>query len=92
MLKNKQSVLTEDPEQCAEMLNVFFHSQFQTDYMACDFPKIEVSRKENAEITIAGVAKLISELPNRKSPGPDGIRKPSMLIDLACTAKCLSML
>ena len=34
----------------------------------------------------------MSELPNRKSPGPDGIRKPGMLIDLACTAKCLSML
>ena len=61
-------MLTEDPELYAEMLNnVFLHGQFQTDYMACDSPKIEVSREESLEITIEGVAKLISELLNGKS-------------------------
>ena len=59
MLRDEQSVLTEDPVQCAEMLNAFFHIQFQTDYMTCDTPKIEVSSEEIIEIMIEGVAKLL---------------------------------
>ena len=52
----------------------------------------EVTREESIEIKAEWVAKHISELPNGKSPAPDGIFKPGTLIDLASIARCLSML
>ena len=61
MLRDKQSVLTEDPVQCAEMLNGLFHSQFQTDCMACDSAKIEVSR-EDMVVDLASAGRCLSML------------------------------
>ena len=90
-LKDDQNMLTEDPEQCAELLNAFFHSQFQDGYLAKDFKKIDAVG-ESLDISTDGVEKLIRDLPNGKSPGPDGILKADLLIDLPTTAKSLAMI
>ena len=76
--------------QCAELLNAFFQSQFQIEYLVGDFTRVQTDAQDSMDITVQGVAKLIRELPNRKSPGPDGIRKPDMLFDVEGTAKMFS--
>ena len=61
-------------------------------FLAGNFTRVQTDAQDSIDITVEGVAKLIHELPNGKSPGPDGIRKPDMLIDMAGTAKCLALI
>ncbi len=90
-IKDEHGALTDDPENCAELLNSFFSRQFQDGFSAMDFQSVE-NGTECPEISANGIAKLILDLPNGKSPGPDGIRKPDMLVDLATTAECLALI
>jgi len=60
--------------------------------MAEDFSRIETDAQDSIDATPEGVAKLIQNLPNGKSPGPDGIQNPDMLIDLEGTARCLALI
>ena len=86
-MKDEHGVLTDDPENCAELLNSFVSSQFQDGFSALGF-RGAVTRTVCPDISVDGVGKLIRDLPNGKSPGPDTIRKPDMLIDLTNTAGC----
>ena len=88
-LISKNDSHTENPIECANILNEFFSSQFckqhvldATDYSAGSSNQIEVS--------IGGVYKLLKSLKNGKSPGPDEIRKEDLTIDPNMTAKCLT--
>jgi len=61
-------------------------------FVAEDFSRIKTDAQDYIDVTPEGVAKLIQNLPNGKSPEPDGIRKPGMLIDLEDTARCLALI
>ena len=80
---------SDDPSECANMLNNFFQQQFCRDHCIDGIPPLE-SPDEKIEISEDGVAKLIISLGNGKSPGPDGIRKPDLMINIHTTADCLS--
>ena len=44
------------------------------------------------KVDIQGVAKLIQDLKPGKAPGPDGIRKEDLMIDITQAAWCLTMI
>jgi len=80
---------TEDELLCANILNNHFHSQFCQDQQLDREPKLAYTEKNQVEIFPDGIIKLIQNLPNGKSPGPDSIRKPDLLVDVQMSAICL---
>ena len=59
--------------------------------LAEDFKPLE-TEAECLDIPMKGVAKFIVDLPNDKSPGPDGIRKPQLFVDLFMTSDALALI
>jgi len=49
--------------------------------------QLEATAAASIEITTEGLIKLINSLTNGKSPVPDGIRKPDLLVDVSCVPK-----
>ena len=60
-LKCGQGEATEDPMQCAEMLNTYFHSQFGQNQLTGYEERLVVAAN-NIEITSQGIEKLIQNL------------------------------
>jgi hypothetical protein len=90
-LIDKMNHTTDDPQQCADLLNNYFRDQFCQDLQIIGVPKLEYTG-DMLQISETGVAKLITSLKNGKSPGPDGIRKPDLLVHLPTEANCLSQI
>ena len=90
-LKDPSGNCTDDPQRCAELLNKFFQDQFCPGHGITDLPKLSTDT-DDLEISVEGVKKLIASLANGKSPGPDGIRKPDLLIDIEAVASCLAII
>lgn len=88
-LKTNDQQSTDDPAECADLLNNFFQEQFCKNHCIDGVPPLD-SFNDNIEISDDGVEKLIISLGNGKSPGPDGLRKPDLMIDIPTTAACLS--
>ena len=79
-LKTEGNDHTEDPIECANILNEFFSSQF------CKQHQLDSNNSHNCtassiEVSDAGVAKLLTALKNGKSAGTDDIRKEDLVID-----------
>ena len=92
-LKDYDGSIVDDAGRCAEILNSFFQQQFTDQHTLA--PKEHVTMDANVanfEITENGVEKLLKSLPNGKSPGPDGLRKSDLLIDIASTSSCLTLI
>jgi len=88
-IKIKNSNITTDSLECAETLNSYFHSQFCVDEAITDLPLFPTNSR-TFEINLEGVKKLIHDLKNNKSPGPNQIRKCELLIDPGIVAQCLT--
>jgi len=81
---------TEDPRQCADILNNFFCAQFCKDQLLDDANSYASRSPICINVSVDGIIKLLNGLKNGKSPGPDGIRKEDLVINPIMTAKCLS--
>jgi len=88
-IKIKNGKITTDSLKCAETLNNYFHSQFCVDETITNFPLFPTNSR-TLEIYPERVKKLINDLKNNKSPGPDQIRKCELLIDPGIVAQCLT--
>ena len=88
LVDSENGALTDDPVGCAEILNSFFYSQFCQENKQMPEPE-KCQDNKNIEVSIEGLVSLIKGLANGKSPGPDGIRKPDLLVDVEITAACL---
>ena len=82
-LSNPDSTLiTDDPKECATLLNTFFSKQFCALHQITDDPNYNNNNNNNVdntnliEISPEGIImKLLYELKSGKAAGPDGIRK-----------------
>ena len=72
----------------ADTLNDFFTSVFNPP-SSYDLAEIGVE-EPRIVIGLNGVIKLLGELKNGKAPGPDGLRKEDLVIDLEVTAGILT--
>ena len=87
-LINDEGDTTDAPGECAEMLNKYFHSQFCKEQNLDGELQLE-GKSDEIEISSNGLTVLINGLKNGKSPGPDNIRKPDLLVDIEMSAACL---
>ena len=81
--------MSTDNKACAETLNHYFHSQFCADECITNLPFLPVHSRA-FEVQPDGIKKLIRDLKNNKSPGPDQIRKCELLIDPDVVAQYLT--
>jgi hypothetical protein len=88
-IKLKDGTMVSDSLKCAETLNEYFQSQFCANENITDLPFLPTDNC-SLEIQPEGVKKLIHNLKNNKSPGPDQIRKCELLIDPDVVAQCLT--
>ena len=88
-LVNPQGQTIVEPSQCAELLNKYFKDQFCEGQQISETVKLDTNDADPIEVTTEGLIKLINSLPNGKCPGPDGIRKPDLLVDVRMSALCL---
>ena len=83
-LVNPQGQTIVEPSQCAELLNKYFKDQFcEGQQISETTVKLDTNYADPIEVTTEGLIKLINSLPNGKCPGPDGIRKPDLLVDVS---------
>jgi len=84
---------TEDPSECANILNSFFINQFCAQHQLHNpTPTYSNTAKVSITISYQGILNLMNNLKSGKSPGPDEIRKEDLTIDTSLTAKCLSVI
>jgi hypothetical protein len=88
-LKTEGNDHTEDPLECANILNEFFSSQFCKQHQL-DSNNTYNCAASSIEVSDTGVAELLNALKNGKSAGPDDIRKEDLVIDPIMTARCLT--
>ena len=88
LLDDKGNV-TDDEMKCAEILNKHFQNQFCQGQQLDNTRQMETTGEDSIEMTVDGLIKLIQNLPNGKSPGPDAIRKPDLLVDIKMSATCI---
>jgi len=79
---------TTDSKIITNELNKYFHSQFWHQESISKLPLLSTQTK-SFPITLDGVEKLIVDLENNKSLGPDQIRKCQLLINPSINAECL---
>ena len=72
------------------MLNSYFHSQFNKDHQLVDRAVCQTLKPPKKDIQ--GVAKLIQDPKPGKGPGPNGIRREDLMIDITQAASCLTMI
>lgn len=85
---------TDNPSECATVLNNFFQEQFCPDHQLVSYdsyPKADQSPDSSTiKFTTEGIENLIHSLKNGKAPGPDSISKHDLSIDSTMSAKCLA--
>ena len=80
---------TDDPLECATILNHFFQSQFCRDHQLSPTTS-DPGEYLGPDIIPEGIEKLIRDLKPGKAPGPDLIRKEDLQIDIQLTSQCLT--
>jgi len=83
-LKANDNSVVEDQEECAEILNKIFISQFCKQYQLNSKNNYDC-KSSSINISDEGVTKLILSLKNGKAAGPD-----DLVIDPIMTGKCLT--
>ena len=81
---------TENPSECANILNEFFSAQFCKQHILDVADYSHPGSSKQIEVSVDGVFQLLKSLKNGKSPGPDELRKEDLIIDPVMTAKCLT--
>jgi len=76
----------------SNILNKYFHNQFCKEQQLSNTLQLETTATAPIEIITEGLIKLINSLSNGKSPGPDGTRKPDLLVDIMMSAVCLKQI
>jgi len=81
--------ITNSPITCSQILNSHFHNQFnKTHILNSQSPSTH--NPSCGEIDAHGVIRLLHNLKPGKAPGPDGLKKEDLTLDIEQTAGCLS--
>lgn len=91
-LKMTDGTLNADPANCAETFNKFFHSQFNSGHQLTSLGPSSANIDNPPDIDSNGIAKLIQNLKPGKAPGPDGLRKADLMVDLPLISACLAII
>ena len=87
-LESHDNRVIESPVECATLLNNYFQSQFNKDNQL--LPHQSTSKPTPPKVEPAGIMKMIKGLKAGKAPGPDGLKKTDLMIDVEQTSVCLS--
>lgn len=89
-LKTNNSTITENPYGCVTLLNNHFYGQFNKEHQlkkSCTTNTYQPPKTDTR-----GVVKLIQGLKSGKAPGPDGMQKEDLMIDVELAAACLNII
>lgn len=88
-IEDDQGNRVEDRETCANILNSFFQKQFQSSNQLV--PMVAEYR-DTCKLTVTeeGIRKLLTGMKKGKAPGPDGLRKEDLCLDVDIMAECLT--